>query len=302
MGFSDRLPPALRGIVFMLASTLAFALLWVFIRLAAETMPVVLLVFWRTLFGLVFMAPMLAREGRGLFATRRHGLHGLRAATGALAMYATFYAVSHAPLADVTAISYASPLFAALLAALFLGETMRMRRLSALALGFFGMLMVVRPGMAELDDGRMAAIAGALLVAGSLVAIKLLSRTERPETTVAWSYILILPLNLAVALLFWRWPDARELLLLAIVGVLANIGQMALTRAFSAAEATAVLPFDFVRLVLAALFGVTIFGEDLAWQTVAGAGIILVSSVYLAHREARLALAAPPPPPGPGAH
>lgn len=302
MGFSDRLPPALRGIAFMLASTLAFALLWVFIRLAASSMPVVLLVFWRTLFGLVFMAPMLVREGRGLFVTRRPGLHGVRAGTGALAMYATFYAVTHAPLADVTAISYASPLFASLLAALFLGEVLRMRRLAALALGFLGMLLVVRPGMDTLDDGRLAAITGALLVAGSLVTIKILSRTERPETTVAWSYVLILPVNFVVALVFWRWPEGDELLLLVIIGVLANIGQMALTRAFSAAEATAVLPFDFMRLVLAALFGLAIFDEALSWQTIAGAGVILVSSVYLAHRETRLALAAPPPLPGPGPH
>ncbi len=284
----DRLPPTARGIVYMLLSTLAFALLWVLIRIASGRMDTLLIVFYRTLFGLLFMAPMLHRRRRAVFRTRRRGLHALRAGTGLLAMYANFFAIALAPLADVVAISYATPLFATLTAVLFLGEVIRARRLGALGFGILGMLLVIRPGFESLSEGEIWALGGAVFMAGSVTAIKLLSRSDAPETIVVYSYILTLPINFAIALFVWQWPGASDLLLLAGIGILANMGQMMLTRAFAAADVTAVLPFDFVRLVLAAAFGAMLFGERLAWQTVVGALVILLSAVYLAHREAQL--------------
>lgn len=295
----EALPPTARGIAYMLASTVAFGVLWALIRLASESYEPALIVFYRTLFGLLFLLPLILRRGRMLFATRRLPLHLLRSSTGVIAMYATFYAIALAPLADVVAISYATPLFATVTAALFLGETLRARRITAVAIGLIGVLVVLRPGLETLGPGQGWALLAAIMVAGSLTAIKLLSRSDSPETIVAFTFTLILPVNLVIALFVWRWPDWSDLLLLAAIGGLANLGQITLTRAFTATEVTAVLPFDFVRLVLAAGFGVALFGEPLEWQTVAGALIILLSSVYLAHREAQIDRRRPPLPPTP---
>lgn len=304
MGVIERLPPALQGIAYMLVATVLFALLWVLIRIASETLNPILVVFYRTLFGLVFMGPALLRQRATLFTGGRSGLYFVRAAIGLLAMYANFYAVAHAPLADVVAISYASPLFATLVAVLALGEVIRARRVTALAIGFIGVLVVLRPGMQALSPGHYAALAGAVCVAASLATIKMLSDTDRPERIVGYTFLLMLPITFAVALLVWVWPSPRELLLLVVIGVSANIAHMALTRAFGVAEVSAVMPFDFVRLVIAAGFGAMLFGEALEWETVAGAGVILLSSVYLAHREAMLARreGARPPAPGPEVH
>jgi len=297
----DQLPSVARGIVYMLLSTVAFAILWVLIRIASERLDILLVVFYRTFFGLLFMAPMLWRRRGDVFRTRRPGLQLVRASTGALAMYANFFAIAMAPLADVVAISYATPLFATLCAVIFLGEVIRARRMSALGFGLIGMLLVIRPGFETLSEGELWALAGAVFMAGSVTAIKLLARKDAAETIVAYSYLLTLPVNFLVALPRWQWPQAADVLLLAAIGILANIGQMMLTRAFAATDVTAVLPFDFLRLVLAAAFGAMLFGETLAWQTVAGALVILISAVYLAHREAQLGrrVAATAPPPGP---
>ncbi|MFQ5347771.1 MAG: DMT family transporter [Rhodothalassiaceae bacterium] len=297
----DQLPSVARGIAYMLLSTVAFAILWVLIRIASERLDILLVVFYRTFFGLLFMAPMLWRRRPDVFRTRRPGLQLVRAGTGVLAMYANFFAIAMAPLADVVAISYATPLFATLGAVIFLGEAIRARRVSALVFGILGMLLVIRPGFETLSEGELWALAGAVFMAGSVTAIKLLAREDAAETIVAYSYILTLPVNLLLALPRWQWPEAADFVLLAAIGILANIGQMMLTRAFAATEVTAVLPFDFLRLVLAAAFGAMLFGETLAWQTVAGALVILLSAVYLAHREAQLGrrVAATAPPPGP---
>ena len=289
MGVIERLPPALQGIAYMLLATVLFALLWVLIRIASETLNPFLVVFYRTLFGLVFMGPALYRQRTTLFAGGRSGLYLVRAAIGLLAMYANFYAVAHAPLADVVAISYASPLFATVVAVLALGEVIRARRVTALAIGFVGVLLVLRPGMQALAPGHYAALAGAVSVAASLATIKMLTGTDRPERIVGYTFLLMLPITFAVALLVWVWPSPRELGLLIVIGVSANIAHMALTRAFTVAEVSAVMPFDFVRLVIAGSFGALLFGEALEWETVVGAGVILLSSVYLAHREAVLA-------------
>lgn len=283
----DRLPQTARGAVYMLLSTLAFGFLWVLIRIVSETMPPHLIVFWRTLFGLMVMAPLVLQEGRSLFITRHFPRHVLRATTGLFAMYATFYAVAVAPLADVVALSYATPLFVTVAAVLFLGEVIRARRMTALLIGILGMLVVMRPGFRELGPGHLAALAAALFTAGSLTVIKMLSATDRTEAIVGYPFMIALPVTFLIALVFWQWPTLRELVFLIAIGALANLGQTWMARSFAAAEVTAVLPLDLVRLVLAAAFGVLMFGERLDWQTVLGAAIILVSTIYLAHRESR---------------
>lgn len=283
------MPASLQAIGLKVLSAAIFASLWVLIRLASETLPPPLIVFYRTLFGLAFMIPFFAHRARTTLSTQRLPLHLLRAASGVLAMYCTFYAVALAPLANVVAISYATPLFATLAAVFVLGEVIRSRRMVALAIGFVGVLVVLRPGVDTLSAGELAALASAVMVAISLTCIKLLARTERSETIVLFSFLFALPVNFAVALFFWRWPNPEEWLLLAAIGIGANVGQMTMTRAFSLADASALLPFDFVRLVLAAGLAATFFGERLDALTVIGAGVILTSSVYLAHREAQLA-------------
>lgn len=283
------LPQSLRGPAWMVVACVAFAGLWVFIRLISEAMHPMAIVFWRNLMGLAWLAPMLL-SAPGLLQPARAPMHLRRAASGLLATYGTFYAVANAPMATVLAINYTAPLFATVGAVLFLGERIRMWRSVALLIGFAGMLLVLRPGATAMTPGLWAAVVSALATAFSLVAIKALTGSDDPRAVAAWSFVLMLPVSLLVAIPFGMWPEARLWPLLVALGACAAAGQLALSRAFAAAEASAVMPFDFVRFGLITLAGVLLFGERYDALTLLGGAVILAATIFIAVRE-RLARA-----------
>lgn len=273
----------------MVWSCIIFVLLWVLLRKASATIHPTVIIFFRSVFGILTLMPFFLREGRGAFRTKRIKLHLLRGSTAIVAVYSIFFAVTLVPLADLVAITYAAPIFATIGAVMLLGEKVHLRRVMATLIGFAGVLIVVRPGVQDMTTGLWLALLGTLAIAGSLVSIKALTDTERPETIVAYSLAFILPPSFVVALFFWQWPTGQDYLLLVLIGVLVTIAQTALARAFLHGEATAVLPFDFVRLVLAGFVGWMVFDETMDVWTWVGASVILVSTIYMAHREARLA-------------
>jgi drug/metabolite transporter (DMT)-like permease len=281
----------------MVVACVAFAGLWVCIRLASEAMHPMAIVFWRNLLGLLWLLPMLLATP-GLLRVERAPRHMQRATSGLLATYGTFYAVANAPMATVLAINYTAPLFATIGAVLFLGERIRAWRSLALVAGFAGMLLVLRPGATDMTPGLWAAVVSALATAFSLVAIKALTASDDPRAVAAWSFILMLPASVLVALPFGIWPDGRAWPILVALGACAAAGQMALSQAFAAAEAGAVMPFDFVRFGLITLAGILLFGERYDLLTIVGGAVILASTIFIAVRErlvrAELRPTAPP--------
>ncbi len=271
----------------MILSCLAFASMWVMIRYASRDLHSVEIVFFRNAFGVLALLPMILRN-KGLIVPSRWRVHVRRAASGFVATLATFYAVANAPLATVLAINYTAPLFATLGAALVLGERIRARRATALVVGFCGMLVVLRPGQVPLTPGLAAAVVSALSTAFSIVAIRQLVARDDSRAVASWSFLLMLVPSLLVALPFWTWPPPPLWPLLALIGGAAAIGQLSLSKAFSLAEASAVLPYDFVRFVAIAAAGIVLFGERLDALTLVGGAIILATTVYLAWREARI--------------
>jgi drug/metabolite transporter (DMT)-like permease len=268
----------------MVLACVAFAGLWVFIRLLSDVMHPFAVVVWRNLFGLMWLLPMLLLTP-GLLKRERLPAHAERAASGTIATFATFYAVANAPLATVLAINYTAPLFATIGAVLFLGERIRGYRTAALLAGFAGMLVVLRPGAVAIDLAILAAVVSALATAYSLVAIKALTGRDDPRAVAAWSFLLMTPVSLVVAAPFFSWPPANAWPLLVGMGACAAAGQMALSQAFAAAEASAVMPFDFVRFGLITLAGILLFNEHYDLLTLAGGTVILASSIFIAVRE-----------------
>lgn len=281
----NRLPLHQRGQAWMLVSCVAYATLWISIRWGSETMHPNLIAFYRCFIGLLTLTPLIVLHGRTLLGTSRLMTHLRRSTSGVIAMFATFYAIANAPMATAMSINYAAPLFATLGAVLFLGETIRLRRMVALAAGFAGVLIVMRPGAMPLTPGIVAAMISAVGTAFSLIAIKQLTATEDPRTVVIYSFVLMTPPALLAALPHWQWPTLEELGLLLLVGLCASIGQTATVRAFAMADATAILPLDFLRFVLVILAGILLFGESFDGFTALGGIIILASTIYVAHRE-----------------
>lgn len=285
------IPDTLKGPAFMVGSCVIFGVIWVLIRMASETVHTFEIVFFRSVFGMLALVPFYMRSGWHNIQSRRWPLHFARGVLSLIATFGIFYAVAHVALADVVAISYAAPIFASIGAVFVLGEKVRIRRAVALAIGFAGVMIVLRPGIQDVTPGMWAALGGSVAIAGSLLVIKRLSSTDAAQTIAFYSFLAILPFSALAAWPVWVWPDAREWALLIGIGVLVSIAHTWLARAFAYGEVGQVMPFDFVRLLVATFFGYIFFGEGIDWLTIAGATVILASTIYTANREAALARA-----------
>lgn len=242
--------------------------------------------FFRSLIGFLVLLPMVWRSG-GFHLMRTHQMsrHVLRGALNAGGMLLFFWAIALAPLATVSAIGFASPLFATLLAILVLREKVGMRRWAGLVIGFAGTLVILRPDSGIVELGALVALASSLLWAGAMITIKQLTGTESPLTVTTWGTLFVALFCLIPALFFWQWPTYEQWLWLVFVGVLGSVIQFCLAKAFSLADTTLVLPFDFLKLVWASLFGYLLFAEvPSVWAWIGGT-IISASAFYIAYRE-----------------
>ncbi|MDP6345477.1 MAG: DMT family transporter [Alphaproteobacteria bacterium] len=281
------LPDNARGALWVVLGCIMFSGMTAVVKFLGASFDSFQLGFFRALFGLLVVLPFFARHGLGLVRTRRPGLHLMRSVCGASAMLCGFYAITHLPLADAVSISYARALFLIPLAVLFLGEVVRMRRWTATAVGFVGVIIMMRPG-GEIAPATFVALAGAFLVASVTVMIKKLSTTERPETLLFYFGVISTPVALLPALAVWRTPDLSQLVLLMAIGALGAAGQYCMIRGFKVGEATALLPFDYTRLIFAGIVGFLLFAELPDAWTVTGALIIVGATLYIGVREAQL--------------
>lgn len=275
-----------QAVLLMICASATISVLWALLRWGAETMHPIYMVFWRSLFGAIVLLPLFLKSGGAGLRTRRLPLHFLRSTCSLVAMVGIFYSIAHVPLAQGMAVNYSAPLFATLGAAILLGETLHRRRIVAVLIGFLGMLVVVRPGFEDIHIGILAALMGAMAMAGSLLCVKKLSATEPTQVIILYGNTLCLPISLLLALNYWQpmtWHDAG---VMAIIGVVSSTAQWFLAKALSMADAGAVLPMDFMRLVFVTIIGIALFGETPDLFTLVGAGLILVSTVYIARREA----------------
>jgi drug/metabolite transporter (DMT)-like permease len=287
-----RRPPvggAVRGIVLMAVAALLFSSMHATIRHVSSGMHPFEVAFFRNVFALLFVLPWFLRLGFAPLRTQRFGMHLLRTAFNVVAMLCFFYALSITPLSEVTALNFTAPIFATLLAALILGEVVRARRWSAIAIGFLGTIVILRPGFAEVGLGEILALSSALTWAFALLAIKSLSRTETSLTIITYLSLLMLPLSLLPALFVWQWPSPEQLVWLALIGLLGAGGQYLMTESLSLADTSVVMPIDFTKLIWVSLIAYLAFGEVPDVFTWIGGIVIFGSTFYIALREQQIA-------------
>ena len=284
-----------RAILYMIGSTIMFGRMAVMIRFASESLHTFEIAFFRNFFGLLFALPLLVRHGPSLLRTQKLSLYALRALIGILSMMCGFWAIVHLPLAQAISISYATPLFVTIGAALVLGEVVRMRRWSAVIVGFIGVLIILRPGAASFDVNTTVALAAAVLSGCVAISIKFLSRTEKPDAIVLYTTLLWVPMSLIPALFVWVWPQGITWLWIALSGLFGTLGHMLWTRALKLGDASMLTPITFFQVLVVGFYGWALFGEVVDRWTAIGAGIILLSNSYIAHREAKLAKLAKTP-------
>lgn len=283
------MPATLRGITVMVISTVFFAAMHAAIRYISQDLHPFQIAFFRNFFGLLIFLPVALRTGLEVFRTKRLGLHFVRASLNICAMLSFFTALSITPIAKATALSFTSPLFMAVLSVLILGERMRVRRWTATILGFVGTLVILRPGLEAIDLGSVLVVGSASVWAITMIVIKFLARTDSSLTITAYMNLLLSVLSLGPAIYVWQNPDPFAWGVLLFIGIAGTLAQLLLTEALKQTEATAVMPFDFLKLVWAALFGYLLFTEVPTVFTWIGAAIIFASGFYIAYRESVLA-------------
>lgn len=278
----------LKGILWMLVTSLFFVGVTGLVRHLGSTMSPVQAAFIRYAIGVVFLLPVFMQLAGQRKWPRRMGMHAVRGVFHGVGVMLWFYAMTRLPVAEVTALGFIAPIFTTIGAAIFLGETLRFRRIAAVVIGFGGTLVILRPGLEIIDLGAVAQLLAAPLFAGSILISKKLTATDSSPVIVAWLSIFVTLTLLPGAIYVWRTPTWEEMFFLMLTALLATLGHLTMTQAFRHAEIAAIQPISFIQLVWAALLGLYAFGEEPDLWTVVGGAIIVGSATYIAHREARL--------------
>ena len=291
-----RLPPTVQGILWIMLSGLLFSFLNAGLRYVSLDLPPMVTSFFRFLFGLVFIAPIVWRMGMGVFRTGSIGMQFVRNAVHASAFAIWYSALPLIPLAEMTAIMFTGPLFVTIGAAMFLGEKVRWRRWMAIGIGFAGVLIILRPGFAEISFGSWLMLSSVPVIAASQLIAKAQTRIDSTQTIICWQTILMILFFLPPAILEWQDPTWTQLVILLGCGLVGSAANMAMVQAFKVAEISSVQPMMFLNIVWASILGFLVFASTPDFWTFIGAGVIIASTSYIARREALQNKAAVPPP------
>lgn len=290
---------AVRGILWMVLASICFAGMHAVIKKVALTgIHPFETAFFRLLFGMLPIIPFFVTDGLKPLKTKRLGLLTLRGVLNSAAMMCYFTALAIAPLAQVTALGFSAPIFATVLAVLFLGEVVRLRRWTAILLGFAGTLVILRPGVIAIELGPLLVVISSLIWGACMIIIKRLSATESSATITVYMSLVMMPIILVPASFVWTWPGPEQWALLVGLGILGGGAQLSMAQALKMADTHVVGPVDFVRLIWVTALGYLFFNELPDMFVWIGGAMILGSTAYIAYREHMLGRekAAPGPP------
>jgi drug/metabolite transporter (DMT)-like permease len=271
----------------MSATVLSFCAMAVASRELLRSFGVLEIVLFRTAVQLLLVAAVAWHVGAAALRTRRIGVHLWRNLAQLGGQVAWVYAIGALPLAMVFAIEFTMPIWTALMAVLLLGERMNRGRGVMLALGFAGVLLILRPGLAIVQPAALVMLAGSLCFAVQMIGTKRLSSTDSPLAVLFWMSAIQVPLSLAMALPGWITPQLADLPWIALLGGTSYSAHYCLTRAMRAADATLIAPVDFFRLPLIAVVGFLFYAEPFDPAVLLGAAIIFLGSWFSLSRESR---------------
>lgn len=289
-----------QAILLMNLAVLVFTSMDGLIKYISETYhyPTGELIFVRNLFAfLPLVGYMLVVEKRLQLKTVQPWGHFWRGAAGVSAMYCYFLSYQLLPLSDAIALGLSGPIFLTILSVPLLGEKVGWRRWSAVIVGFVGVMIMTRPGSGVFDPAALVPLLAAAFYALAMISIRKMSATEPPTTIVFYftlfamiASLFTLPLGLLDADLAWKRPQGLgEIALLVLIGTMGGAAQIALTTAFRRASVSIVAPFDYMALVYGFLMGFLLFDELPDHYLIIGGSVVVMSGIYIIHRETTLA-------------
>lgn len=285
------------GIGLKIAATLAFGVMGLLVKLVGDGYHAGQIIFFRSFFALVPVLGVLFWQGGTLanLATKRPGAHALRSAAGTAAMFFGFSALLLLPLADATAIGFAAPVVAVVLAVFILDEKVRAYRWLAVAIGFVGVVMMVWPHLgqgARSQTGAILALCGAVCAAFAMNFIRRMSQPgegHESGTVIAFYFqATAAAFGLMTLPFVWMTPEWGDLALLILIGICGGAGQLLMTYSYSYAPVSTIATFDYVAMIWALLFGWLFFREFPAGIVIAGAAVVMGAGIFIIWRERQL--------------
>jgi drug/metabolite transporter (DMT)-like permease len=275
-------PPAnlFGAALWMLGAVVSFSTIAVAGREAFRELDVYQVLFYRSVIGLVLFMTYgaLSKGGFRQFRTKRIKQHAVRNMIHLVGQFGWFFALGLIPLAQLFALEFTTPLWIAMLAPLVLGERLTRMRLTALALGFAGVMVILRPGLETVNLGSVAMLIGAVGFAGGMIMTKRLAPTEPPMTILFYMALMQTPVGLLLAFNGLQWPGLTTCFWLVLISILGYTAHFCIVRAMSLADAIVVAPMDFIRLPLIAVVGVMLYGEPLELWVLAGGALVLLGN------------------------
>lgn len=278
----------LLGMVCILAATFCFSTTNALIRGLSGDLPPVEIAFFRSLFGFLMQLPLLAWLGVGALKTERLHLHMSRGLLHVFSMLLWFVALAIVPLAEAAALEFAAPILTTVIAILFLGDKIRMRRMVALVVGVIGVFLVVRPGFEAVSWGQVIVLVSVALWAGCQLIIRELGKTDSAFSQGFYTVAVFVPVTAIAAFPVWQTPTWHDLGVSFLIATASTVGLWLYGEAFRRAEMTAILPLESTKLVWGALLGFTFFSEVPDVLTLLGGFVIFAAGAYITIRETQL--------------
>tara|TARA_B100000686_G_C16795978_1_gene982368 strand:+ start:3668 stop:4549 length:882 start_codon:yes stop_codon:yes gene_type:complete len=275
----------IKGAGWACLAALSFAVMMTSVRYLDGKFDAFEIVFIRAVVGVIIIIPLILRSGFASIKTNRLPIHLLRTILALMAMATLYYALVNIAVAEAVALTFLIPLFTTILAGLVLRERVAKHRWAATVVGFIASMLIIRPSLSGINISVILAILSSALYAGAWATVKVLTRTDTPAAIVFWMNVLMLPLT--VIPLFWVWvsPRGEDVIVLFIMALSGWLAHFCQAKSFEKADVSAVMPFDFLRLPIAAFFGYFLFYESTDAWTWVGAIIIFSSGYYITRRE-----------------
>jgi len=277
----------LMGVFWMVVTGIMFVCVTAGVKFVDGRVPAGQAAFLRYALGLVLLIPMLKHLSMSDFTKSNLTLLALRGIVHGIAVNLWFYAMSVIPMADVTAMNYMTPVYVTIGAALFLGETLALRRIIAIGVALIGAFIILRPGFRDVSSGHLAMLATSLGFAGSYLIAKRVSGYLHPSVVVVALSILVTIVLAPLAWWVWVPPSAVDVMLLFAVACFATVGHYTMTLAFAAAPVTVTQPVTFLQLIWAVATGAIVFAEAVDLWVIVGAGLIMIAISFMTWREAQ---------------
>ncbi len=282
MKFLNKFSTVKQGIFYTILGSLFASLMVGVVRHLSFTYNIFFIVMVRNFFALMFFMPQIIRDYKSVLQTKKLSLHLWRGVNGLIAMFAWFYSVSVLPLSEAVSISFMAPILTTIAAIYVLKEKVKNHSWIALFIGFFGILIILRPGFREFKIAHIYCFAAVSMWAITNILIKIMIKTEKPQTIVAYMSLVMLVLSIPFAFPYLQVISLQDLCYFILLGIFSNLTHVAISMSYSKADISLLQPFDFTRLIFTAIISYLAFSEIIDFWVIIGSMVILFGVIIVA--------------------